>query len=243
MNNKIEVSNLTVKYNKFVAVNNITFNVDEGEVVGFLGSNGAGKTTTLSVLAGIAPYSSGKVVIAGTPQTSYKNMGIIKENVGYCPDVGGLIAGATPLEHIRLMATLRKDRKLYTKGLELLERLDLTQFANTSSVNFSHGMQRRLSVLLATLGAKKALILDEPYDGVDPFGVEAINEIIDDASRQGQCVILSTHLHDLLVDSTDRINIMYKGEIIDTGNSESYEGKEGKEKYAQLLKSRKGSTR
>lgn len=231
----VEVENLTVSFNGFIAVKNVSFTVNEGEVVGLLGGNGAGKSTTLKVLGGVLKPTSGKVYVDGLDLSNMSDVDMAKYITGYCPDVGGIINGATPREHIKLLLTLHKKPFLYEEGIKLIDMFGLTDFIDTPSSGFSHGMSRRLSVLLATLASVKVLILDEPFDGVDPIGVTAINEVIKQAKEAGLAVIISTHLQDLLTNVADRIIIMKESEIIAGGKARRFKGRLGKRLYRILL--------
>lgn len=231
----INVENLTVRFNEFVAVNDISFQVYPGEVLGLLGGNGAGKSTTLKVLGGILKPTEGKVRINGWDVTSPNDMNKTKAVTGYCPDVGGLINGATPREHIKLLLTLHKKTHLYDQAVAMVEMFGLNEFIDTPSSGFSHGMSRRLSVLLAALASQKVLILDEPFDGVDPLGVSAINDVIVQAKENGLAVIVSTHLQDLLVNVSDRVAVMKKSKIIAVEPATKFKGARGKTNYRKLL--------
>lgn len=235
MENVVVVKNLLVRFEDFTAVNDVSFTVGAGEVRGVLGGNGAGKSTTLRTLGGVIRPTSGNVTIGGESVETLKGGNKARALTGYCPDVGGLISGASPTEHVRLLAALRKDKSLYKQGLEEIERFNLGEFKNSSISGFSHGMMRRLSVLLAALSAKSLLILDEPYDGVDPLGVDIINAVISEKREQGVSVIVSTHLQNLLVEVSDSINIMSKGELLNILPSHELAGDEGMEKYSQML--------
>lgn len=235
MEKVVVVENLLVRFEDFTAVNGVSFTVDAGEVRGVLGGNGAGKSTTLRTLGGVIRPTSGKITIGGESVQTLKGGNKARALTGYCPDVGGLIAGATPLEHVRLLASLRKDKALYRKGLEEIERFNLGEFQHSPISGFSHGMMRRLSVLLASLSAKSLLILDEPYDGVDPLGVEIINEVISEKRNEGVAVIVSTHLQNLLVDVSDSINIMSKGELLGISPSTELAGDNGLKVYSEML--------
>lgn len=231
----LNVQNLTVKFDKFTAVDDISFTVNPGEVLGILGGNGAGKSTTLKVLGGVLKPTQGTIIVDGNDLKSSREAYIAKQLTGYCPDVGGLISGATPREHVKLLLTLRKKPELYDKGIELIESFGLTEFIDSPASGFSHGMSRRLSVALAALASEKFLILDEPFDGVDPLGVDAINSIIARAKSLGLAIIVSTHLQDLLVNVADRIMIMKKSRIIVSEPSVHFQGEEGKQHYQALL--------
>jgi ABC-2 type transport system ATP-binding protein len=235
MNNVVTVENLLVKYESFTAVEDVSFQVAPGEVRGVLGGNGAGKSTTLRVLGSVIKPSGGLITIDGIPTNTFKKANAARMLTGYCPDVGGLVAGATPLQHVRLLSSLHKDKSLYASGLEAIERFNLGEFKNTPVSGFSHGMMRRLSVLLAYISAKKLLILDEPFDGVDPLGVEIINSAIEDAKQEGIAVLVSTHLQNLLVDISDSVNVMSKGRLLEILPASELLGDEGVVRYTNML--------
>lgn len=232
----INVEDLTVSFNGFKAVNSISFGVAPGEVVGILGSNGAGKSTTMKALAGIIRPESGKITVASHVLTNLREEEKAKRLLGYCPDVGGLVVGATPREHIQLLLSLHKREDDYDLGLHLVDKIGLAEFLDTPVGGFSHGMSRRLSVVLATLASEKVLILDEPFDGVDPIGVDSIEKIIHEAKASGLAVVVCTHLQSILTRVTDRVVIMRKGNILNQLPSSELLGKEGEERYKGILK-------
>lgn len=231
----IEVNNLTVSFNGFKAVDNISFDVKAGQVVGILGSNGAGKSTTMKTLAGIIRPESGVITVNQHHLTSIREEELAKRVIGYCPDVGGLIVGATPREHIQLLLSLHKRQGDYDLGLFLVEKIGLGEFIDTPVGGFSHGMSRRLSVVLATLSSEKVLILDEPFDGVDPIGVDAIEQIIVEAKASGLAVVVCTHLQSILTRVVDDLVIMKKGKIIERLAADELLGEEGERRYKEIL--------
>lgn len=232
----VEVEDLVIRYHKTLAVNKISFTVEAGEVVGLLGGNGAGKSSTLKVLGGILNHTDGKVSIDDTLMEGYVNTDKIRGVVGYCPDVGGLIPQATLREHIGLSLSLHNRLDLWPQALELVRLFDLEYALDNQAAGFSHGMSRRSSVILAAIASSKLLILDEPFDGVDPLGVTAVIKTIELAKNAGVGVILSTHLQDVLVDAADKILVMSKGRILATGPSENFVGQEGVALYQTILK-------
>lgn len=231
----IDVDKLKVSFNGFVAVDEITFNVEPGQVVGILGSNGAGKSTTMKSLAGIIRPESGTISISGHKLTSIKEEEEAKKVIGYCPDVGGLVVGATPREHIQLLLSLHGREKDYALGLYLVKEIGLEEFLDTPVGGFSHGMSRRLSVVLATLSSEKVLILDEPFDGVDPIGIDAIEKIIHEAKKNGLAVIVCTHLQSILTRVVDDLIIMKKGKIIERLPAAELDGAAGEARYKEIL--------
>lgn len=232
----VQVEDLVIRYNKTLAVNKISFTAEPGEVVGLLGGNGAGKSSTLKVLGGILNHTEGHVHIGGIPMKGYADTDRIRGIVGYCPDVGGLIPQATLREHIGLSLSLHNRLDLWPQALELVRLFDLEYALDNQTAGFSHGMSRRSSVILAAIASSKLLILDEPFDGVDPLGVISVIKTIELAKNAGVAVILSTHLQDVLVDAADKILVMSKGRILATGPSEDFAGKEGLELYQTILK-------
>lgn len=231
----VSVRDLVIKYNDFTAVNAISFDIKPGQAVGLLGSNGAGKSSSLRVLASVTPPTSGTVVIDGLDMSQPRNVDKGRLLTGYCPDVGGLIKMATPREHIGIMLSARGKLHLWPQALELVDRFNLGEFIDQPTSGFSHGMSRRLSVILAVLSSQRFLILDEPFDGVDPNGVDTTIEIIQEAKEAGLGIVLSTHLQELLVRATDTVLVMNKGNIVATGPSEEFSGAEGTQRYAELI--------
>lgn len=231
----ISVSNLTVAYDNKVAVNDISFEVEGGTALGILGSNGAGKSSTLKVLSGVITPTQGEVLIGGYSMTKFHESNEAKMITGYCPDVGGIIPQATLREHIDLTLSLHKRLDMWPAALRLVEQYNLTNELDTIVAGYSHGMSRRASVILATLSSAKVLILDEPFDGVDPLGTDSVCHTIEQAKNAGLAVIVSTHLQSLLSEATDNIMIMTKGKIVTTEPSERFRGKEGELYYQSIL--------
>ncbi len=162
---------LVVDFGAVRAVGGFDLSVAAGASVALVGRNGAGKSTTMRVLAGVLPPSAGRVEVTGIDAAH--DPAAVRAAVGYCPDVGGLIPRATPWEHLQLSARLRGMRNWQDRAQELLERFDLEGAADRVTAGFSHGMSRRLSVMLAAFHEPRLLLLDEPFDGVDPLGVDA----------------------------------------------------------------------
>ncbi len=205
----VVVRALHVRFGDVEAVSGIDLLAQAGQASALLGRNGAGKSTTIKVLAGVVPPTSGVVTVNGHDAAS-DALGI-KRSVGYCPDVGGLVPRATPWEHLQLSASLRRMTDWESTGRDLLERFGLGDVAHRVVGGFSHGMSRRLSVVLAALHEPAVLLLDEPFDGVDPAGVEATMEVIEDARARGACVLLSTHLRELALQACTSVIVLRGG--------------------------------
>ena len=230
----VDVRGLRVTFGQVHAVDDLDLRVPPGGSVALVGRNGAGKSTTLRVLGGVLPPSSGTVWVGGIDAAREPRRA--REVVGYCPDVGGLIPRATPWEHLRLAARLRgmgpgwEDR-----ATDLLTRFDLAGAADRITSGFSHGMGRRLSVLLAAFHEPAVLLLDEPFDGVDPLGVEATLEEVRRARMRGAAVLVSTHLLELAVSACDEAVVLRAGKVVAASPSGELAGEAGAARYRELL--------
>lgn len=229
----VEVRNLHVRFGPVEAVSGIDLEAHPGHATALLGRNGAGKSTTMRVLAGVIPASSGTVTLAG--RDLRRETLAAKHALGYCPDVGGLVPRATPWEHLQLAARLRRMHDWHDRAHELLDRFDLDGVTHRVTGGFSHGMGRRMSVLLAAFHRPEVLLLDEPFDGVDPLGVEATMEVIGDARARGACVLVSTHLRELAVEACGTALVLRGGSTVATVPAHELAGEDGARAYRALL--------
>lgn len=235
----VKVNNLSIQYPNTTeaSVNRISFAVSSGEVVGILGGNGAGKSTTLKAIAGLLPTLQGsEILIQNISITNQNTKEQARSLVGYCPDTSGLIRQATVDDHIQLLLGNKKDISSLV-AYNVVERMGLSEHLTKEAGSFSHGMSRRLAVALAILNSEDVLILDEPFDGVDPLGVEAIQDMIDTAKAKGLAVLISTHLLNLLAFSSDRILVMNKGRIIFEESANFFKNDDSAKRYSEILKS------
>jgi ABC-2 type transport system ATP-binding protein len=229
----IDVRSLHVRFGEVEAVAGVDLTAYAGHATALLGRNGAGKSTTMRVLAGVVPPTAGSVHVAGFDVRTQALE--VKRAVGYCPDVGGLVPRATPWEHLQLSARLRRLDDWEDRGRDLLERFELGDVAHRVTSGFSHGMGRRLSVCLAALHEPEVLLLDEPFDGVDPIGVDATFDVINDARARGACVLVSTHLRELAVQSCSSVLVLRGGAQVAIATALEMAGEEGARAYRSLL--------
>ncbi|MGH3629938.1 MAG: ABC transporter ATP-binding protein [Sciscionella sp.] len=230
----VDVRALRVCFGSIEAVRQLDLAVEAGEAVALVGRNGAGKSTTMRVLAGVVPPTDGSVTVAGFDVR--REQIAVKRVVGYCPDVGGLVPRATPWEHLQLVARLRQLPPGWEqRARDLLELFDLGDAAHRITAGFSHGMGRRLSVLLAAFHDPQVLLLDEPFDGVDPLGVDAAFAIIDRLRQSGTAVLVSTHLLELATACCSETVVLRHGDVVARAPSELLAGESGALTYRGLL--------
>jgi ABC-2 type transport system ATP-binding protein len=230
---RVVVHDLWVRFGEVDAVRGVELTAEAGRATALLGRNGAGKSTTMRVLAGVVPPTAGTVLVDGLDVRTRTLE--VKQRVGYCPDVGGLVPRATPWEHLQLAATLRRMRGWESRATALLDRFDLAGAAHRVTGGFSHGMGRRLSVVLACFHEPDVLLLDEPFDGVDPVGVDATLEAIGDARARGAAVLVSTHLRELAMQACTEALVLRSGAQVARMPAATLAGEEGAGAYRALL--------
>ena len=229
----VEVRALHVRFGTVDAVLGLDLVAEAGQATALLGRNGAGKSTTMRVLAGVIPATGGLVRVAGHDLS--EDLLAAKRRTGYCPDVGGLVPRATPWEHLQLAARLRRLDDWDDRARRLLERFELGDVAHRVTAGFSHGMGRRMSVVLAAFHEPDVLLLDEPFDGVDPLGVEATQEVIADARARGAAVLVSTHLRELAVHACSSALVLRGGARVAALPAGELAGEDGARVYRDLL--------
>jgi ABC-2 type transport system ATP-binding protein len=224
---------LIVDFGAVRAVDGFDLSVGAGTSVALVGRNGAGKSTTMRVLAGVLPATAGTVMVAGID--AGEDAAAVRAAVGYCPDVGGLIPRATPWEHLQLAARLRGMTDWQGRARELLERFELADAADRVTAGFSHGMGRRLSVVLAAFHRPRLLLLDEPFDGVDPLGVEATLQVVAEARAGGAAALVSTHLLHLAVEACEEAVVLKGGRVVGAAPAAELVGEAGRARYRELI--------
>lgn len=213
----IELKNVTKKYGNFKAVDNISFKIEKGEVVGFLGQNGAGKTTTMKMITGLIEPTDGEIFI-DDEKISRKS----RKHIGYMPENTPLYQELTVKEFIDYMAELkglkRQERKQQVQ--KLITDLGLTDVENKLIRNISRGYKQRVSLSGALIGNPDILILDEPTVGLDPKQVIEIRNLIK-SLRKNHTVFLSSHILSEISQMCQKVIIINKGKIvaIDTPNN------------------------
>ncbi len=220
MGNILTITNLSKKYkgNEKYSVKDLCFEVEEGELFAFLGPNGAGKSTTIKCITGALPYSEGSVRICG--YDLHESPIAAKKNIGYVPDNHFLYETMTANEYINFMADIYgvgiNDRK--TRAEKYLELFDLADVANKQVGGYSHGMKQKICVIGALIHNPKLWILDEPLTGLDPKSAYNLKELMREHCKEGNSVLFSSHIIEVVEKLCDRVAIIDKGSLIVSGS-------------------------
>ena len=220
----IEVKNITKKYGSFVALDDISFTINDGEVVGFLGPNGAGKSTTMNIITGFIEQTEGQVLVNGFD--TLKKPKKAKGEIGYMPEGVPLYLELTVKEFVTYMAELRKIKGAVKKERvqHVLKETGLDSMQNKLIKNLSRGQKQRVSLAGTLVADPKILILDEPTVGLDPKQITEIRSLIKDLGKK-HTVILSSHILSEVSQICDRVIIINKGKIVAIDTPENLENK------------------
>jgi ABC-2 type transport system ATP-binding protein len=208
----IKVENLVKKFGSFVANDHLTFEVQKGEIFGFLGANGAGKTTAIKILCGLSSPTSGLVQVAGFDV--YRQTNKIKQNIGYMSQKFSLYENLTTKENIRFYAGIYglTTKEISRRMDELLERLQIEHMKNSLISSLPLGWKQKLAFSIAIFHQPKIVFLDEPTGGVDPIARRQFWDMIYQAAHDGITVFVTTHYMDE-AEYCDRVSIMVDGRI------------------------------
>jgi ABC-2 type transport system ATP-binding protein len=212
----IEAEGLHKVYGDLVAVQDLSFRVEPGEVVGLVGPNGAGKTTTLHCLAGITIPTHGRVRVAGHDLAT--EAVAAKTALAFVPDEPHLFEYLTVEEHLRFVARLYRVGDVDARLPGVLRELELDDRRGSLPEELSRGMKQKLAIACALIHTPRALLLDEPLTGLDPVGIRRMKATIVDHARSGAAVILSSHLLHLVEEICDRVLIMRRGRVLAFGS-------------------------
>jgi ABC-2 type transport system ATP-binding protein len=207
----IRVTGLTKDYGNRRAVDHVTFEAQQGEILGFLGPNGAGKTTTMRMLTGYMPPTDGQAVVAGYDVVDESLE--VRRRVGYLPETVPLYTDMAVFDYLKYMADLRQLPDAEERVDEVLEIIGLGDRANGMIANLSKGMRQRVGLAQALLHRPEVLILDEPTIGLDPGQVVEVRKLIREIGKE-RTVLLSTHILSEAQNICDRVLIINKGHIV-----------------------------
>jgi len=205
----IEVENLTKRFRKTLAVENLSFKVREGAITGFLGPNGAGKTTTLRVILGLVRPTAGRATVMQRP---YRELESPTRQVGAVLEASDFHPGRSGRNHLRVLAAATGIPR--SRVEELLETVDLQQAAGRRAGGYSLGMRQRLSIAGALLGDPQVLILDEPANGLDPQGIRWLRELLRSLAAEGRTIFVSSHVLAEVEQIVDEVVIIHRGKFV-----------------------------
>ncbi len=235
----IKFVNVTKKYNDFTAVDNLSFEVKKGEIVGFIGPNGSGKTTTMKLISGIIKKTSGSIYV--NDYDIDKDPLKIKASIGYISDSPDAFLRLKGIEYLNFISDIydvsledRKSRiEKYAKEFEIYDSL------NSPMISYSHGMRQKLMIISQLIHEPDTWILDEPTVGLDPKSSYTLKEMMREHANKGYTVFFSTHILEIAERLCDRVIIIFKGKKLYEGTldelKDKYKDKTLEEIYITLI--------
>ena len=217
----VEVSKLIFRYGGAEVLHEISFRLNQGEVVGLLGPNGAGKSTTIKILAGILTQTRGHVAVCGLslPESAVA----VKERIGYVPEAAGLFESLSGQEFLELSGRLHdvEEETLQVRIKGVLERFDLTKDRLRRLEAYSKGMRQKVLIGAALLHNPELILLDEPLTGLDVDAQIMVKDLIAALAKDGKTILYSSHILEVVERICDRVLIIHKGDLIADGSMES----------------------
>ena len=235
----IKFTNVTKKYNDFTAVDDLSFEVKKGEIVGFIGPNGSGKTTTMKLISGIIKKTSGSIIV--NDFDIEKDPLKIKASIGYISDSPDAFLRLKGIDYLNFICDIygvnindRKERiERYAKEFEIYDAL------TNPMLSYSHGMRQKLMIISQLIHEPDTWILDEPTVGLDPKSSYTLKEMMKEHAKKGNTVFFSTHILEIAEKLCDRVIIIFKGKKIYEGTldelKEKYPNKTLEEIYITLI--------
>ena len=226
----IEIKNVTKKYGDNVALKNISFNVNDGEIFAFIGHNGAGKTTLIKAIVGIHEFEDGDILING--KSIKKEPIACKKNMAFVPDNPELYEQMKAIDFINFICDMYEvpqniREENITKYAKLFE---IENNLNDTIESLSHGMKQKIALISALAHNPKVLIMDEPFVGLDPKAVFEVKEIMNKMIEDGKIIFFSTHILDVAEKLCSRVAIIKKGELLKVGSMQEIKGDKSLEK-------------
>ncbi len=204
----INVSHLTKKYHRFIANNNLSFMVHDGEIAVLAGPNGAGKSTAIKCIAGLLRFE-GDIEIGGYSNKSRE----AKRILGYVPEIPAPFELLTVWEHMEFIARAYRLEDWHSRAEDLIRRMELDDKRDKMGKELSKGMQQKISICCALLIEPKVILFDEPFVGLDPHAIKELKTMLFELKDKGVTIIISTHMLDSVEEFWDKILIMMNGRI------------------------------
>ncbi|MGY3776215.1 ABC transporter ATP-binding protein [Helcococcus sueciensis] len=224
---KLEIKNINKSFGDKQILHDISFTVESGKAMGFLGRNGAGKTTTIRTLMDVFKPDSGEFLLDGRP------LNIEEVSIGYLPEERGMYQRIKILDQLVYFGELKgMDReKAKEKALEGLEKLDLSEYANKKLETLSKGNQQKVQILEAIINEPDIVVFDEPFSGLDPVNARVLKDILVEYINKDKIVIFSSHQMTVVEEFCNDITFIKDGRIKLSGNLDEEKAKRGKDKY------------
>lgn len=218
----IKAANLKKIYNDKPVVNNVSFEVNKGEIVGLLGPNGAGKTTSFYLIVGLVKPDGGNIHLSSTELTTLPMYKRARAGIGYLPQETSIFRRLTAEENLRMVLEMQnmKSKLIKEKIDKLLADFGIEKLRNTPAIQLSGGERRRLEIARALVTSPDFILLDEPFTGIDPIAIADIQKIISDLRDKGIGILLTDHNPRATLSVTDRAYIIHEGEIRVKGTSQ-----------------------
>ena len=226
----IEIKDVTKSYGDKKAIENITFNVDDGEIFAFIGHNGAGKTTLIKSIVGIHGFESGDILING--KSIKEKPEECKKEMAFVPDNPELYENMKAINFINFICdmyevdqeTREENITKYAKMFEIEDKL------NNPINSFSHGMKQKVALISALAHDPKVLVMDEPFVGLDPKAVFDVKEVMNEMTKEGKTIFFSTHILDVAEKLCSRVAIIKNGKLVKVGSMNEIKGDKSLEK-------------
>ena len=210
----LEVQNLSKRYRGIPAVNNVSFRIAPGEVVGYLGPNGSGKSTTVKIITGILEPSEGHVLFEG--RNIQDDLPSFRAALGYVPEEAHVYTHLSGLEYLQLVGRLRgiEERLLESRATRLLELLWLRSSRHSPISSYSKGMKQRVLLAAALLHNPRLLIFDEPLSGLDVVSARLFKDLVRELAGEGKAILYISHVLEVVEQVCDRVIVLSRGKIL-----------------------------
>lgn len=210
----LQVTNLTKRYRGLTALDNVSFHIQPGEILGYLGPNGSGKSTTVKIITGLLDPSDGEVRLHG--RTLLDNPIAYKSSLGYVPEEPQLYTHLTGAEYLVFIARLRQIpfNSAVRRAADLLQLFQLHEARNSPMSTYSKGMRQRVLLASALLHDPQLLILDEPFSGLDVNAALLLRTLLEALAAEGKMILFSSHVLEVVEKVCSRVVILYKGKVV-----------------------------
>lgn len=208
----LEITGLSVKYGEKVVLNEVSFHIEKGQIIGLVAPNGTGKTTLFNAIMRFIPIQSGKIAVDGTTYTgSSKDVLKLHQKITFFPDQGDLLSNFSGREHIQMYADIWSPEKKETK--DIISLLDMEGYVDRKTHTYSLGMKQRLCFAMMIAANTPVMLMDEVMNGLDPENVSLVSSVLLKLKEEGKIIMVSSHLLDNLDEYADKVFFLKEGVI------------------------------